>query len=180
MSKQNLISSIGPIMQIAFVPEDFDAAIEFWTKTMGVGPFFNIEHAGLKNMRFEGQPSEADFGLAIAYWGDVQIELIYTHNDVPSIYKTAPYATSGMHHVCLVTEDVKAARQTAVDAGAKIIFEADVGEDGGVFYCDPGGAAGDTGLVEVLQPATGGLDFFAMLKAASQTWDGVNPFLELG
>ena len=30
------ISAIGPVMQIAFVPADFDAAIAHWTKVMGV------------------------------------------------------------------------------------------------------------------------------------------------
>jgi len=172
-----LISAIGPVVQLAFVPDDFDAALAHWTKTMGVGPFFWIEHAGLENMRFNGEPSDVDFGLALAYWGDVQIELIKQHNSVPSIYTSAPYARQGLHHVCLVTDDIGAAKKVASDAGAKMAFEADVPGGGGVFYADAGG---DQGLVEVLQPAPGADGLFEMIKSASTGWDGSDPFRPLG
>ena len=177
MSRAGLISSIGPIMQISFVPEDFDAAIKHWTQTMGVGPFYMIEHAGLENQRFEGAPSAADFGVAIAYWGDIQIELIKQHNDVPSIYRTAPYAKSGLHHVCIITDDVIAAKEKAIKAGAKMAFEADVAGGGGVFYADAGGPQG---LIEVLQLGPGADALFDMIKQASVDWDGKDPVRTLG
>ena len=177
MSRKNLTSSIGPIMQLAFVPEDFDAAIEYWTRTMGVGPFFWIEKAGLQNMRFEGKDSDVDFGLALSYWGDVQIELIKQHNDSPSIYNSKPYATSGLHHVCLMTEDIKKSKQIALDAGGKMAFEADVPGGGGVFYADFGGPEG---LIEVLQAAPGSEGLFEVLKAAAADWDDKEQFLFLG
>jgi hypothetical protein len=70
------IAALGDIMQLAFVPEDFDAAVAHWTQTMGVGPFFIIEGIHLDGMKYRGQPTEAVFDLALAYWGDLQIELI--------------------------------------------------------------------------------------------------------
>ena len=172
MGKSTLISAIGPVMQLAFVPDDFDAAIDHWTQTMGVGPFFWIEHAGLENARFEGAPSDVDFGLAIAYWGDIQIELIKQHNDAPSIYRSDPYARRGLHHVCLLTDDIAKARTVAATSGANIVVEADVPGGGRVFYADCGG---EHGLVEVLQTSPGGLEFFAMMKAAAAGWDGTDP-----
>lgn len=178
MINNSLVSKIGPIMQLAFVPSDFEAAVKHWTENMGVGPFFWIEHAGLDNAKFNGQPSHADFGLALAYWGDIQIELIKQHNDAPSIYNTQPWAGSGgLHHVCLLTENLDDAKQKADAAGAKFIFTADVPGGGGVFYADCGSAAG---LVEVLQPAAGSGDFFKMVHSASQNWDGSDPFRPLG
>jgi methylmalonyl-CoA/ethylmalonyl-CoA epimerase len=169
---QNLISSIGPIMQLAFVPDDFDAALAHWTKTMGAGPFFWVEHAVLENKKFEGQPSEVDFGLALGYWGDMQIELIKQHNEVPSIYRSQPYRGSGgIHHVCLLTDNIATAQAKTEAAGGKIAFTADAG-DGAVFYAHTGGAEG---LVEVLQMGAGMQDFFDMIKAASIDWDGSDP-----
>jgi methylmalonyl-CoA/ethylmalonyl-CoA epimerase len=169
---QNLISSIGPIMQLAFVPDDFDAALAHWTKTMGAGPFFWVEHAILENKKFEGQPSDVDFGLALGYWGDMQIELIKQHNDAPSIYHTQPYCGhGGIHHVCLLTDNIETARAKTEAAGGKIAFTADAG-DGAVFYAHTGGAEG---MVEVLQMGAGMQDFFDMIKAASIGWDGSDP-----
>ena len=38
------IAQLGAVMQIAYVPADFDAALRFWIDIMGVGPFFVREH----------------------------------------------------------------------------------------------------------------------------------------
>jgi len=177
MTTSNFLKSIGPIVQMAFVPDDFDAAVKHWTETMGVGPFFWIEHSGLENMKFKGNPSDVDFGLALGYWGDIQIELIKQHNDSASIYNTSPYARSGLHHVCLLTEDIHAAEETVASCGGEVVFEADVPGGGGVFYADPGG---QNCLVEVLQPAPGSSAFFDMMRAASVDWDGKDPLRSLG
>ncbi|MEO0981285.1 MAG: VOC family protein [Pseudomonadota bacterium] len=177
MAKE-LIASIGPVMQLAFVPRDFDAAVTHWTEMMGVGPFFWIENAGLQNATFNGAPSEAEFGLALAYWGDVQIELIKQHNDAPSIYNTQPWAgAGGMHHVCLLTDDIEDARAKALASGAELVTTADLPGGGAVFYAATGGAEG---LVEVLQPAPGGLEFFAMMKQAAADWDGADRLRPVG
>jgi len=177
MVKDKLISSIGPVVQLAFVPDDFEGAVAHWTSVVGVGPFYWIEHAGLENMRFNGAVSDVDFGLALAYWGDIQIELIKQHNASPSIYNSAPYASSGLHHVCLMTDDIAASRDIATSAGGQIAFEADVPGGGAVFYADIGG---NGGLVEVLQAAPGADGLFDMIKAASVDWDGSDPFRPLG
>lgn len=177
MNSNKLVSNIGPVMQLAFMPADFDAAVKHWTKTMGVGPFFWVEHAGLENAVFNGAPSELDFGLALAYWGDIQIELVKPHNNAPSIYNTQPWASNRLHHVCVLTEDISSAKTTAENAGARLVFTADVPGGGGVFYADTGGAEG---LVEVLQPAPGGLEFFNMMKETARTWNGSEPWRPIG
>ena len=170
------INSIGPVMQIAFVPEDFDAAVRHWTQVMGVGPFFLLENIQLEDSRYLGAPNTCLFSIALAYWGDLQIELIRQENDAPSIYRDA--AGQGLHHTCLITDDIAAARATAEAAGATVLVEGQVGADGAVIYVDTGGGPGS--IVEVLQPATGMLDLFAMIRAAAQDWDGSEPLRRLG
>lgn len=32
------IKALGDIIQMAYLPEDFDAALRYWTETVGVGP----------------------------------------------------------------------------------------------------------------------------------------------
>lgn len=81
------IARIGEVMQLAFVPADFDAALAHWLK-VGAGPFFALDHVKLDEVRYRGQPAEIDFSMVLGYWGDLQIELIRQHNAAPSIYKT--------------------------------------------------------------------------------------------
>lgn len=171
------IAKIGPVMQIAFVPEDFDAALRYWTEVMGVGPFFLLENIALEEMRYRGQPSDCVFTLALAYWGDIQVELIRQDNAAPSIYRDLPNH-GALHHVCILTDDLAGAKTTALAAGAEILVEAKVGEDGGVLYVDTHGYPG--GLVEILQPASGSMDLFAMMRAAAACWDGSDPVRKLG
>lgn len=170
------INSIGPVMQIAFVPKDFDAAIRHWTQVMGVGPFFLLENIQLDDSRYLGAPNECLFSIALAYWGDLQVELIRQQNDAPSIYRDV--AGQGLHHTCLITDDISAARSIAEQAGANLLVEGKVGTDGAVIYVDTGGGPGT--IVEILQPATGMLDLFAMIREASRGWDGSEPLRRLG
>ena len=170
------ISAIGPVMQIAFVPTDFDAAIQHWTQMMGVGPFFLIENIALENMRYLGEPSDCVFTIALAYWGDIQVELIRQENDAPSIYRGCE--GGALHHTCVLTDDIETARGIADAAGATMLVEAKVGDDGAVLYVDTGGGPGS--IVEILQPASGNDALFAMIKDASVGWDGRNPVRKLG
>jgi methylmalonyl-CoA/ethylmalonyl-CoA epimerase len=170
------ISAIGPVMQIAFVPTDFDAAIQHWTGTMGVGPFFLIENIALENMRYLGEPSDCVFTIALAYWGAMQVELIRQENDAPSIYRGCE--GGALHHTCVLTDDIETARGIADAAGATMLVEAKVGDDGAVLYVDTGGGPGS--IVEILQPASGSDALFAMIKDASVGWDGCDPVRKLG
>lgn len=170
------LAAIGPVMQIAFVPDDFDAAIVHWTQVMGVGPFFLIENIQLPDSRYLGEPNQCVFTIALAYWGDVQIELIRQENDAPSIYRGAQ--GQGVHHVCMLTDDIAKARAIAEDAGARLLVEGRVDPDGAVLYVDSGGGPGT--IVEILKPASGSEGLFAMIKAASQGWDGNDPVRRLG
>lgn len=171
------IARLGPIMQNAFVPADFDAALSFWTRTMGVGPFFLLENVTLEDVRYLGHPSDVKFSIALGYWGDMQIELIRQLNDAPSIYKAWREAgKSGLHHVCQLTDDMGAAR--AATAGMTVLQSARVPGGGEVIYVDTGG--GDGTMLEMLKPAPGTDGLFAMMKDAARTWDGRDPVRTLG
>jgi len=177
MTTASGIAGLGEVMQLAFVPDDFDAAIEHWTKVMGVGPFFLIENIHLDGMKYRGEPTDAVFTLALAYWGDIQIELIRPENGAPSIYTGDYAATEGLHHVCILTEDIAAARQTCDAQGAEVVIEGNFGTSK-VIYVDPGQGTGH--LVEILQQDQDGPDLFAIIKAAGENWDGSDPVRTLG
>ena len=92
----------GPMMQMAFVVEDFDEPIEFWTKKMNIGPFFKLEHLNVKDVYYMDKPTNLDFSVAIAYTGSMQIELVNQHCDTPSIYNEYVNNEKGpLHHLAL-------------------------------------------------------------------------------
>jgi methylmalonyl-CoA/ethylmalonyl-CoA epimerase len=167
------IAALGPVMQLAFVPRDLDAALGFWTKTMGVGPFFHFSHISYNRATFMGAPTSIDFSVHIAQWGDVQIELVSQHCDSPSVYRRFLDAGhDGLHHMCISVPDIAVARAACAAAGAPIHFE--VFLDGAeAFYADPGGGPGT--LVEVVQPGPALSAAFATIAEAGRNWDGSNP-----
>lgn len=172
------LAGLGAIMQMAYVPDDFDAAVDHWTKRMGVGPFFLLEDIHLDGMTYKGAPTEARFDLALAYWGDIQIELIRPRDDHPSIY-TGEYADvgGGLHHVCILVDDIADAYAACERHGAEIVIEGNFGASK-VIYADPGMGPGS--LIEVLQQDPDGPDLFGMIKAAGDGWDGTEPLRSLG
>jgi catechol 2,3-dioxygenase-like lactoylglutathione lyase family enzyme len=166
-------------MQLAYVPADFDGALKFWTEVVGAGPFFALNHVRLDDVRYRGAPSDIDFSMALGYWGDMQIELIRQHNDAPSIYKEWRDAGhEGLHHVCILVDDIAVARAATAEAKAVIAQEGKVGGGGEVIYVDTGGGPGS--MVEILQPGPGTHGLFAMMREAARGWDGSAPLRQLG
>ena len=64
------------ITQNAHVVVDIHEAMERWMKVMGIGPFFFMEKIELVDIIYRGEPSHLEVVAALAFAGDLQIELI--------------------------------------------------------------------------------------------------------
>jgi hypothetical protein len=64
---------------------DIEAALKHWITVLGVGPFFDLERVQIDDFRDRGQPSHAEFSIALANSGLLQIELIQQCNDAFSM-----------------------------------------------------------------------------------------------
>jgi len=146
---------------------------------MGAGPFFTADHIELQDVRYLGRAADIDLSVAIGYWGELQIEIIRQHNDTPSIYSSwRNEGSEGLHHVCIVADDMNVVRKACNDAGARIVQEGKVPGSGSEFlYADTGGGPGT--LLEVLTPGPGNLELFAMMRDAARNWDGTGPVRKL-
>lgn len=179
MKPGNAIASLGEVMQLAYVPSDFDGALKFWIETMGAGPFFALEHVQLEDARYLGKPANIDFSLVLGYWKDMQIELIRQHNDTPSIYKRwRDEGREGLHHVCILVDDMAHARKVCSAAGAIVAQEGKLAGGGEVIYVDTRGGPGT--MVEILQSGPGSRALFGMIRNAARNWDGSDPVRKLG
>lgn len=177
MSKPGSTTAIAPIAQLAFVPSDFDAAIAYWTDVMGVGPFFMFENIALDDMEYLGAPTDARFSVGIAYWGDVQIELVRAENDGPAHYNGKYGVKDQLHHILQIVDDFDVSMAEVRAKGGTVVVSGGFG-GGKVAYVDMG--AGPGSLVEILEPAPGAHDLFAMIKQAGENWDGSDPVRTLG
>jgi catechol 2,3-dioxygenase-like lactoylglutathione lyase family enzyme len=166
-------SQFGPIMQLAFVPKDIQAALRYWTETMGVGPFFKFSNVAYERFAYQGEDQKIDFTIYTAYWGDLQIELIEQHNGAPSTYKQwLDDGHQGLHHVCIAVEDMAAVREYCARSGLSIAQEVRMGGLE-LIYVDSGGGPGT--IVEFACVSPQFLGAFEAIRAAAQGWDGTDP-----
>jgi methylmalonyl-CoA/ethylmalonyl-CoA epimerase len=173
------IARLGDIMQMAYVPANFEGALNYWTRTIGAGPFFAIDHVKLDRVVYRGQPADIDFSMMLGYWGDMQIELIRQHNATPSIFKTwRDGGREGLHHICVLVEDMANARNACTEVGVGVAQEARVPGGGEVIYVETIG--GPASFVEILKPGPGTREFFKMMREAHRNWDGNDPVRHLG
>jgi hypothetical protein len=115
------------IRQLGYVVSDLDAAVEYWVQALNAGPFFLIKHCALRNQIFRGQPSNVDVDIALGNSGDVQIELIFQHNDISSVYnESSASGHVGLHHIGLMPTDYEGTCKQYIDRGYETAFQATV------------------------------------------------------
>lgn len=161
----------GPIDQIGFVVADLDQSIAARMRTLGLGPWTVFRGVTLDG-RFRGQPTRVVIHVALAYQGDVQIELIQPVGDAPSPYCGAGGAPlCGMHHMAWIVDDLDAAIADATARGLSPVFEAS-NPSTRVAYLE---AEGDGGVLYEFIESAGMREMIATGVAAAQNWDGSDP-----
>jgi hypothetical protein len=97
----------GDIRQNGYVVHDIQAAMEHWTRVLGVGPFFHLPHVACDSFQYKGQEGVPDISIALANSGDLQIELIQQHCQTPTMYKDFLDAGhEGLQHVSSWEADI--------------------------------------------------------------------------
>jgi len=165
---------LGERVQLAFVVKDMNAAINYWTETLRIGPFVVIEKSrGDRDILYRGKPTPVDFSVAFAYMGDVQIEFIQPTDDEPSIYKEfLGSGREGFHHVAYWPKDFEGACAYVESNGFTEISSVRM-KDGtlNVAYYETPAHVGT--IVEIVPLTKDRLAYFSRIQRLSQTWDGV-------
>ena len=166
---------LGEIRQVAYIVPDIEAAMKHWSEVMGVGPWFYNPRVPIRNYHYRGQQYEPHNSVALANAGSLQIELLQTRNDVPSMYRDFRLAGyQGVQHVAYWTENFDADLARAEAAGFKVCMGGEVGENGRfVYFEDTSGLPGTT--IELSEVAGPKGRMFTMIREASQDWDGRDP-----
>ncbi|WP_257549281.1 VOC family protein [Sphingopyxis sp. DBS4] len=161
----------GAIDQLGFVVTDLDRSLSSRMRALGLGPWTVFRGVTLSG-RLRGQPTQVTIDVALAYQGDMQIELIQPVGDAPSPYldeKGAPLC--GMHHMAWIVDDLDAAVANATARGLSVVFEAS-NPSTRVAYLE---AEGDTGVLYEFIEGAGMHEMVAAGVAAARCWDGSDP-----
>lgn len=174
----------GEMRQIAFVVRNIDKAMNYWTETLGIGPFFIKRKIEFASFVYRGKSAKSPLvSIALANSGTMQIELIEQHDDAPSIYKEyLDSGVEGLQHVSswMTHDDMMNRKQALVAQGVSIAQECVIASSGvNLLYFDTGN--GKAGFIyeisDLLEP--GQLARVQNIARAAQDWDGQEPVREV-
>jgi hypothetical protein len=161
----------GTIMQMAYVVDDIERAMEQWTRTVGVGPFFHMPHFPLLDIRYRGESSDLDIDVALTFDGPMCIELIRQNSGAPSIFREMIDARGyGFHHWAVATPTFDADLARYLARGNHIASSGVVGIGARVAYLDTHASLG--GMLELIEVTAAVDEFFGMVHEAAQSRDG--------
>lgn len=162
---------LGQIRQLGYVVPDIQAAMSHWSETMGVGPFYFNPHVPIENYRYDGVAHEIDNAVALGNSGFVQVELIQTLNDAPSMYRDfIRDGNMGLQHVAYWTEDFDSDLSLMEGRGFRVKMSGQVGSDGRFVYFDKHDHPGTVIELSEVRGPKGAL--FKEIYEASVDWDG--------
>lgn len=168
----------GPVMQNAFVVDDLESSIHQWATKLGVGPFYVFEHIQFSEIHFRGKRTSLDMSAAIAYWGDMQIELIYQHNSAPSIYQDFKQrGLRGMQHMGVMTDDLDAQLERLKSVDITPVQRGEVATGVRFAYVDSDFNPGT--MIELIEAGDAILGYFKLIQEAARSWDGRNPIVRV-
>ncbi len=161
----------GPVGQIGYVVDDLEAAAKQWAETTGIGPWRVLPHVPLDHFTYEDAASPVDIGIALAYSGDVQIELIAQYNDAPSMYRDLRDSYGeGVQHICFYPDDYDAAMAAAIASGMT------VGQQGALWGIRFAYLRGEGGrVIELADLSERSRTGRASAIAEASAWDGTDP-----
>jgi hypothetical protein len=171
----NFGQPVDGIVQLGFVVDDLEAALDRYTQLLNVGPWTVFEHMSLANVEYRGRPSSLDLTIANGCAGHMHIELIQQNDDRPSVYNESPAPRRyGFHHWGVATYDFDRELRRYSDLGYEVAVYAYV-EDFGVR-----GAYMDTtrdlpGMVELMEMSPEVERVFTDIYKAALGWEAATP-----
>ena len=174
----------GEMRQIAYVVRDMNAALRYWTETLGVGPFFMLRELVPDKYFYREKPAPAPkMTIALGYSGEFQVELIEQHDENPSAYHDFLVAGGeGFHHVSswMTRAEYDRERERIRASGPIAIHEGSIpGNDVRFAYFatneGPGGFFYE--IAECKEPAV--YEMMMKIRDAARSWDGSKPVRDI-
>ncbi len=171
----------GEVRQIGYVVRDIEAAMQYWSATLGIGPWFYAPKIVDQEFLYKGKPSPIERSVALANSGFVQMELVQQRNDAPSMYRDFLRAGhTGAQHFAYWTTTFDADLERHMSRGLTVGMSGRVGVGGRYVYFETEIHPGTVVELSEISGPKGAL--FRTIRAASENWDGrepIRPFPDL-
>jgi methylmalonyl-CoA/ethylmalonyl-CoA epimerase len=166
---------LGEPHHCAYVVDDIEATVRRLVDQLGAGPFFLIENVPLENVLSRGEPAEFVHNSAFGYCGGGAIELMEVLSLAPErVQKGFSGPRPRIHHVAYVLPPTEVAdsRTSLDDRGLTEYLSSQLGEVETTLH-DASAALGHD--IEIHVENEGLRDFFEMVRAGADGWDGSEP-----
>lgn len=171
--------ALGPIRQLGFLTRDIHAAMEFYSNSLRIGPWFFGE-AKFESLEYLGKPTAPALSFAVAAWGGLQIELMEPHGEGPSAvhaWMHREYTQALQHHVAVWPEDLDTALAAATAGGFEIVQDGTTAAGRFLYLINP---ANPECILEMIHATPPRRAFNQHVVDASVAWDGSRPVRPFG
>ena len=166
---------LGEPHHYAYVVEDIEATVNRLVYQLGAGPFFLVESVPLENVLSRGEPAEFVHNSAFGSCDGSAIELIDAVSLTPErVEKRFSGPRPRIHHVAYAVPPTEVAdlRSSLDERGLTGYLSSQLGEVETTLH-DASAALGHD--IEIHVNSEGLHDFFEMVKAGAEGWDGSEP-----
>ena len=171
---------LGEPHHYAYVVEDIEATVNRLVDQLGAGPFFLIENVPLEDVLSRGEPAEFVHNSAFGYCGAGAIELMQPISLAPERVEkgfSAPWPR--IQHVAYAVSPTEVADLRG-SLGERGLTEYLSSRLGGVETTLHDAAAVLGHDIEIHADGEGLRDFFGMVRAGADGWDGSEPLRPVG
>ena len=159
-------------IQKAWIVNDIEHTARQWSAALNIGPFYIAEYSNsmFETIEYRGKPGVLKMKTAIAYVGEVQIELVEPTGSYPSAYTdTIDAGDTGFHHLCYWSDDIEADLAHYEKQGFAVANYGQMAGAGPRFaYVDASASLGC--MIELLERAAGIEKLFDSWKENAKNW----------
>jgi glyoxalase/bleomycin resistance protein/dioxygenase superfamily protein len=172
--------SFGPrdnsIIQIAYTVADIEQGMRHYAELLHVGPWFLVGPFVPPKGVYRGVMTTMKVSLALAYSGELMVELIQQHDQQPSVFQETlkTRGAHGFHHWAIGARDFEKATARYRSRGYQEAFTDTAPDPLGcrVIYFDTGRDL--PGMLEVIEMNTPAEQAFHKIYQAAQEWNGTD------
>jgi len=168
--------SFGPrehsIIQVAYTVADIEKEMRRYSELLGIGPWFLVGPFVPSKGVYRGAQTKMQLSLAVAFAGEVMIELIEQHDQEPSVYREtlAARGSHGFHHWAIGARNFDAT-VTAYKARGYVEAFSDLSPRGvRIVYLDTSSAL--PGMLEIIEMSADVEEQYRTMYQAGKEWDG--------
>jgi catechol 2,3-dioxygenase-like lactoylglutathione lyase family enzyme len=160
-----------PISHVSYAVANLERAVDWWSSTLGAGPFFLVPHVAFDELTHHGEPCVWDHSAAFGQWGTMAIELQELHAcDPPALTELlVPAAVPVFNHVAYLSPTPEADSAELAAAGHALFLHGKTGALEIRFH-DTRATLGQP--IEIHRDGPGIRHAFGRIAEAAQGWDG--------